>query len=144
MEQKNIQFNETIQSPKLRRRGADSWYFSSTGNTEDNFKSISKYLGNDELIHLFFYTFDTLIGTFYEDFEVRIDSFTHNLLSIPQLLAIITYLNKIFLNIFTFERNDMMNNLYIDKNTFDYLMETYNSNDQNECIRVARCFLYKE
>lgn len=132
---------ETMSLPKLRRRGAYFGNFTSTGNTEDNFKYISSYLGNDELIHLFFNIFDNLIGKVYDNFEDRIDSFTHNWLSIHQLIAIIVYLNNDFLDIFTTEINDSINHLFIDLEVLNKLTKIYNMDDNEQRLKIAKNFL---
>jgi hypothetical protein len=131
----------TLQRPKLRRRGAGLKFFTSPGNTQDQFDLISSYLKNEELITRFFNHFDNLIGKSFTNYDERIDSFTHSWLCVEQLLAIIGYLDNTFLNIFTFECNDLMNNLYIDAFTYSKFNKEYNGDDQSKRINIVRDFL---
>ena len=143
MEQKLYISNEnTLQRPKLRRRGAGLKFFTSTGNTQDQFESISSYLEKEDLITRFFTVFDNLIDRSFIDYEELIDSFTHSWLCVEQLLAIIAYIDNTFLDIFTFECNDLMNNLYIDSLTYSKFIKEYNGNDQSIRIQTARNFLH--
>ena len=143
MEQIIYSSNEmTLLRPKLRRRGAGLKFFTSPGNTQDQFESISSYLEKEELIKSFFNNFDNLIGKSFTNYDDRIDSFTHSWLCVEQLLAIIAYLDNTFLDIFTFECNDLMNNLYIDSLTYNMLNEEYNDDDQSIRINNARNFLH--
>ena len=142
MEQIIYSSNEfTLEPPKLRRRGGGLRFFTSTGNTEDQFKYISKYLEKEDLITRFFTVFDNLMGKSFTNYEERIDSFTHSWLRVEQLLAIITYIDNTFLDVFTFESNNLINHIYIDKFTYSKFNEEYNSEDQSIRIQIVRNFL---
>jgi len=142
MEQKLYISNEnTVQRPKLRRRGGGLKFFTSTGNTQDQFESISGYLEKKDLITRFFTVFDNLIGKSFTDYDERIDSFTHSWLCVEQLLAIIAYLDNTFLDVFTFECSDLMNNFYIDSFTYSKINKEYNGDDQSIRFQIARNFL---
>ena len=93
------------------------------------------------MITSFFNNFDNLIGKSFTNYDERIDSFTHSWLCVEQLLAIIAYLDNTFLNIFTFECDDLMNNLYIDAFTYSKLNNKYNGDDLSIRINNARNFL---
>ena len=142
MEQIIYSSNEmSLQRPKLRRRGAGLKFFTSPGNTQDQFESISSYLEKEDLITRFFTIFDDLNGKSFTDYDERIDSFTHSWLCVEQLLAIIAYLDNTFLDVFTFECSDLINNLYIDEFTYSKLNKEYNGDDQSIRINNARNFL---
>ena len=142
MEQIIYSSNEfTLEPPKLRRRGGGLIFFTSTGNTEDQFKCISKYLEKEDLIKRFFNNFDNLNGKSFTNYEERIDSFTHTWLRIEQLLAIITYIDNTFLEVFKFESDNLINEIYIDTYTYLKFNKEYNGDDISIRINIARNFL---
>ena len=142
MEQIIYSSNEfTLEPPKLRRRGGGLRFFTSTGNTEDQFKYISNYLEKEDLITRFFTVFDNLMGKSFTNYEERIDSFTHSWLRVEQLLAIITYIDNTFLDIFKFESDNLINEIYIDTFTYLKFNKEYNGEDQSIRIEIARKFL---
>ena len=130
-----------IHPPKLRRRGGGLRFFTSTGNTEDQFKYILNYLEKEDLITRFFTVFDNLMGKSFTNYEERIDSFTHSWLRVEQLLAIITYIDNTFLDVFKFESDNLINEIYIDTFTYLKFNKEYNDDDISIRINIARNFL---
>jgi len=128
----------------LRRTNADPYTFTAPGNTECSFMNITDYLDKPLLIQSFFQLFDILTGL-TDPSVSRIDSFTHEWLSIPQLLAIIAYLDPSFLvslnSIYVYRITEYFRGDQYDK-TFDYLKGKYDGiDDKNKRLRVAKEFL---
>ena len=133
----------------LRRTNAGDWNFTAPGNTHHSLQEIDNFLDVSEypnLCELFYKIFDNVCKI--DPSVSRSDSFTHEWLTSPKLLAIIAYLDSSFLEAFTAISNatpkstKFPGNLYIHQETFNFLMGKYDGlDDQDTRISVAREFL---
>jgi hypothetical protein len=140
MQHPTIKLDTTIISPTLYRNNAGLWTLSAQGNTNNHFHSIHEILGDKS--PFFFEIFDELREKHFSSFQMRIESFTPPNLQVPQLLAIISYINNDFLKNFPLEKENIQYNLlYSDIDTFTYLNEQCELNDKNKRLKVAQKFL---